>query len=117
MSESESLGKRLHRLRGDARLAAIGEVVSEWRKSGQSQAEFCREKGIATVTLGRWLRHLEANKASEKQGPVLVEVGVHDVERDDAYEVILGDGTWLRVPAGFREGELARLLATLSSAC
>ena len=117
MSESESLGKRVQRLRGEARLAAIGEVVSEWRSSGQSQSAFCREKGIATVTLGRWLRHVEANKPSKKQAPVLVEVGVRGVERDDAYEVMLGDGTWVRVPAGFREGELARLLAALSSAC
>ena len=115
--EPESLGKRMQRLRGEARLAAIGEIVSQWRESGSSHAVFCREVGIARVTLGRWLRQLEMVKAPSSTEPVLLELGVHEVASEDAYEVVLADGIWLRVPAGFRDGDLARLLGVLSSAC
>ena len=115
--EPESLGKRMQGLRGEARLGAIGEVVSRWRESGKSQAAFCREVGIATVTLGRWLRKLEVAKARKPSEPVLVELGVHENDGDDAFEVMLADGIWIRVPVGFRDSELSRLLGVLSSAC
>ena len=115
--EPLSLGKRMQTLRGEARLAAIGEVVARWRESGQSQAAFCREVGIATVTLGRWVRQLEAAKAPKSSEPVLVELGVHENGADDAFEVMLADGVWIRVPAGFRDSELTRLLGVLSSSC
>jgi transcriptional regulator with XRE-family HTH domain len=114
----EGLGTRIRALRGAARISAIREVVSQWRSSGKSQASFCRETGIATVTLARWLRQLEAHKPPSEQAPVLVEVGsAAGREPDDAYEVVLRGGTWLRVPAGFRDADLGRLLAVLSSAC
>ncbi len=114
---SESLGKRMQGLRGEARLTAIGEVVAQWRASGKSQTAFCREAGMAPVTLSRWLRKLEAHKQPKEQAPVLVELGVDDAEDREGYEVMLPDGTWLRVPVDFRETDLARLLGVLSSAC
>jgi len=113
----ESLGRRMQGLRGDARLAAIGEIVSQWRESGRSQAAFSREIGIAPVTLGRWIRRLEAAKAPAPKGPVLVELGVRESPGDAAFEVVLTDGIRLLVPAGFRDGDLTRLLGVLSSSC
>ena len=114
---SESLGNRMKALRGEARLAAIGEVVSQWRASGKSQTAFCGEVGIATVTLGRWLRRLEVARAPKVSEPVLVEVGVHESPGGDGYEVLLPGRATGRVPANFREGDLARLLGVLSAAC
>jgi len=58
-----SLGQRIRGLRGEARREVIAEVVSRWRESGQSRAAFCREVGIATVTLTRWIRQLDASRA------------------------------------------------------
>ena len=116
MSDTLSLGERMQRLRGAARLAAIGEVVSQWRASGQSQTAFCREAGIATVTLGRWLRRLESAKAADSADPVLVEIGVRKgTGIHDGYQVVLPGGAHVRVPADFREQDLTRLLRALSS--
>ncbi len=113
---SESLGKRMRGLRGDARLTAIRDVVSQWRATGQSQAAFCREVGIATVTLGRWLRRLEVERKSGE--PVLVEVDLPDPRGNgDGYEVVLESGIWVGIPAGFRDDDLARLLRALTTAC
>jgi len=97
MSDTSNLGKRMRALRGEARLVAIGEVVSQWRTSGRSQAAFCRDVGIATVTLGRWLRQLEANRKPPAKSPVFVELGVADAADQDGYEVVLPGGTRLRV--------------------
>jgi len=91
--------------------------VAQWRESGQSQAAFCREVGIATVTLGRWLKQLESAKAAKPKAPVFVELGAHERPSDEGFEVVLSDGIWLRVPAGFGDGDLTRLLGVLSSAC
>ena len=113
----ESLGQRMRRLRGEEREAAIRDVISRWRESGQSQAAFCSEIGIATVTLARWLRKLEAAKAPKWPEPVLVEVGVQDDGHEEVYDVVLANGVCVSVPAGFRESELVRLLRVLSSTC
>jgi hypothetical protein len=118
MSDAERLGQRMRGLRGEARLKAIGEVVSRWRASGRSQAAFCSEIGIATVTLGRWLRRLEAARAPRDPGePVLVEIGKAQRDGEGAFEVVLPAGTRVRVPVDFRAGDLSRLLGVLSSAC
>lgn len=114
---SGSLGRRIRALRGDARLAAISEVVSQWRESGKSQASYCRDVGIASVTLGRWLRQVEAAKASDVDEPVLVELGAHAIASESIFEVVLPAGVRLRVPAGFRDGDLTRLLSIISASC
>ena len=116
-NESESLGKRMRSLRGKARLAAISEVVTRWRESGQSRAAFCREVDIATVTLGRWVRQLEAAEAPRSKGPVLVELDVSERPDRDLFEVVLPSGSRVRVPAGFRAEDLARLLGVLAATC
>ena len=113
---AESLGRRMRRLRGAERQAALRDVVTRWRSSGKSRAAFCREAGIATVTLARWLRRLEGRKAVER-GLVLVEVGRREGPVRDAYEVTLSSGTRVRVPGDFRREDLVRLLGVLSTAC
>ena len=72
--------------------------------------------GIATVTLTRWVRQLDASRASEA-APVLVEVGTHERPDRDVFEVVLAKGTRVRVPAGFAEADLARLLDVVIAAC
>ena len=37
------------------------ELVASWTKSGLSQAEFCRRRGVKAVTLGWWRRRLAAS--------------------------------------------------------
>ena len=116
VSMSDSLGQRIQRLRGEERDAAIREVVSRWKVSGSSKVAFCKAEGIATVTLGRWLRRLEVERAVE-HAPVLVEVGRREGPVRDAYEVVLPGGAQVHVPAGFRSEDLSRLLGVLTAAC
>lgn len=116
VSMSDSLGKRIWRLRGEERTAAIEEVVSRWRASGASKASFCKAEGIATVTLGRWLRKLDAQSAVERT-PVLVEVGRHERPVREGYEVVLPGGVEVRVPSGFGAEDLSRLLRVLIATC
>lgn len=110
------LARRMQGLRGEARLEALGEVVAQWRASGKSRAAFCREVGIAAVTLSRWLRKVDSNRAAEAT-PVFVEVGTHEPRNRDIFEVQLSNGTRVRVPAGFVEGDLVRLLGVLATVC
>ena len=116
VSMSNSLGQRIHGLRGEARDAAIGEVVLRWKSSGASKSSFCKAEGIATVTLGRWLRRLEVVKAVDPK-PVLVEVGRREGRVPDGYAVSLPSGVEIRVPTGFRDEDLIRLLGVLTTAC
>lgn len=113
----ESLAKRLRGLRGPARLDALQEVVSRWRTSGRSQAAFCREAGIAPVTLARWVRRVEAAGAGERDAPVFLEVGRPEAAARGRFEVILPDGTRVLLPSGFGDDDLARLLRALIAAC
>lgn len=114
---SESLGKRIHGLRGAARLTAIGEVVSQWRASGTSRAAFCREVGIAPVTLGRWIGRLEAANGEQGTGPVFVELDAPRRRAAEPFEIVLSSGSIVRVPAGFAGDDLSRLLDVLSTTC
>ena len=116
VSMSDSLGRRIRGLRGEERTAAIEEVVSRWRASGSSKVSFCKAEGIATVTLGRWLRKLEAGKAAVR-APVLVEVGRRERRVRDGYELVLPGGVEVRVPTGFSDEDLARLLRVLVATC
>lgn len=114
---AKSLGSRMRSLQGEERLKALGSIVASWRASGKSQAAFSRELGVASVTLGRWVRELEARNGAEPEAPVFVELGGDDDQKSDVFELLLPDGTRVRVPAGFREPDLARLLRVLSSTC
>lgn len=114
---ADGLAKRLRGLRGEARREALLDVVSRWRGSGQSRAAFSRELGIAPVTLGRWVRRIEASRPATPAGPVLVEVGRHEGPARDGFEVVLPSAVRVHVPRGFGQEDLARLLALLSTTC
>ena len=114
---SDSLGKRIQRLRGTARVDAIREVVSRWEASRSSRVSFCKAEGIATVTLGRWIRELQTGESRRRKRPVLVEVGLHGGVSAASYEVVLPVGVTVRVPVGFREEDLIKLLGVVASAC
>ncbi len=110
---STSLGQRIKHLRGDARGAAIREVIESFESSGKTRAAFCRDAGIAAITLGRWQAELKAATSTQATAQ-LVEVG--DPQRG-GFEVVLEGGVAVRVPHDFNEHELQRLLKTLAKAC
>ena len=109
--------------------------VERWRDSGLKCAEFAAEVGInpRTLTYWKWVLGKEARgekrawprrkgRKSRAQQPAssptpvisgLVEVRA--VPRDVHFELDLGAGRRLRVPASFDAGELRRLLAVLEA--
>ena len=109
-----SLGQRIKHLRGDARRLAIQQVLKDFAGSARSRTAFCRDVGIAVVTLGRWEREVSGVPLAHKPAPEFVEVGGSGKR---GFDLKLPGGIELRVPHDFVERDLHRLLHTLGAAC
>lgn len=105
-------------------------LLEEWKRSGQSQADFCALRSIPMGKFRWWKGHIvkrgarmeSRRNAGEKPSfvPVAVHAGLDESppgERDALpLEVVLRSGCVVRVPAGFDETCLVRLIAALESA-
>jgi hypothetical protein len=113
--------------------------VERWRDSGLSSAEFAAELGInpRTLTYWKWMLNKEARGekrvwqarktraprvlrrgASERPQSPPVVAGIVEVQaapRDGRFELELGAGRRLRVPATFDAADLRRLLDVLEA--
>lgn len=117
MAAEQSLGMRMKRLKGEARREAIAQVVSDYQASELTASEFCKSRGIATVTLSRWQRELRRGSRGKASSPRIVELRAKEAVWRGHFELSLPSGVSLRVPHGFDESELGRLLATLDASC
>ena len=113
------------------RAAHWRQVVADWERSGLSQAEFCRRRGIAAVTFAWWKRRLrqldESGGASRRPARYgkrrgradFVEVSLPGpaVFGGFAYELALPGGACLRVAGDFEPERVARLLQVLVATC
>lgn len=89
----------------------IEQVLEQFRASGLSQVEYCRQTGMVLSTLGRYLRQ---GTKSEQQ---LVRVDVEAApEPGTGFVLMLGNGR--RIASGwvFGDAELARLIRVVESA-
>ena len=102
------------------------ELVEEYVESGETQREFCEERGLCVGTLQYWLRKVggrieleETDISEERSVAPFVEVKVTATgcptkgEDAPAYEVVVGNGRRLRIRGGFDVQEVATLLAIL----
>jgi hypothetical protein len=111
--------------------------VERWRDSGLTCAEFAAEIGVNPRTLTYWKWALGKEARGEKrrtlvsrtprpragraatmaaEQPVLPAfVEVHATTRDARFELELGAGRRLRVPANFDASELRRLIAAVEA--
>ena len=92
-------------------------MVARWEASGESAAVFAARVGTSARTLCRWRR--ESRKAAPESGPALakiVELRPTVLATDDRFDLRLGDGRSIGVPAAFDEVALARLLRVLGGA-
>lgn len=100
------------------------ERVARWRESGKSIEEFAEREGVKLASLKWWRWRLEgAREKTAASAPparnatfVEVEAGAAvtkpaPVVERSCFEVVLGNGRIVRVPAGFVDSELARVLA------
>jgi hypothetical protein len=84
--------------------------VREWRASGKSAAEFAASRRINANTLKWWSSEL--SRATSLSPPV-VEVSLGAASEANELEVRLAGGASIRVPRGFDEETLRRLLGVL----
>jgi hypothetical protein len=90
------------------------ELLIEQAGSGLSLRSFAESKGIKPATFYVWSRRLRIRERAVSSGPAMLPV--HVLPRPPSrgcFEVTLVSGRELRVPSGFDEGELARLVAVL----
>ena len=95
------------------------EALGAFERSGLSLQAFAEREGVSAVRLGRWRRRLEAELGS---APAFVEVaagsqrfGESATEPASTFEVVLDSGRRVRVPVGFDEAALHRLLVVLEA--
>ena len=92
---------------GQPAYVGIG-VAAEYRVSGKTRAEFCRERGMAVTTLDYYLRG-DGAKGRQRLVPVRVE----EEERGSGFTLALGNGRRIELAVDFDEIGLSRLVAVL----
>ena len=102
------------------------EFLAECERSGQSKAAFARKRKLNPATFAWWsaeIRRRDAERARKgaspvADGPAFVDVVVRENAPSAAcFEVELGGGRLVRVPAGFAADDLSRLLSVVVERC
>lgn len=103
-------------------------IVREWERSGQSQTEFCRLRGINGGTFSWWKRQLAAQRpehAHSDRPTIRLRAAASKAEFVElrpggagacVYEIALPGGRLLRIPERFDPQVLARLIAAVEAA-
>jgi hypothetical protein len=99
------------------------DLMAAWRRSGLSQAEFCRRRGVKIASFGWWKRQLQkpAGDGPRRRGRPpkasgrFVEVRLTGGSSTSTYEVVLSRGRSIRVPEQFDSQILSRLIAAVES--
>ena len=89
----------------------IEQLLEQYRRSGRTQIDYCRQAGMALSTLSRYLRR---HGVDQQQ---LMRVNVEsDAESGAGFALVLGNGR--RIESGWRfgEAELARLIRIVEGA-
>jgi hypothetical protein len=88
----------------------IEQVLEQYRASGLTQIEYCRQTGVVLSTLGRYLRR--RNRAEQH----LVKVELDSAgEAATGFALVLGNGRRIESGWGFGEAELVRLIRIAES--
>jgi hypothetical protein len=90
----------------------IEHLLEQYRASGLTQMEYCRQSGMVLSTLGRYLRRRERPEQQR-----LVRVNVESAhEPGEGFVLALGNGRRIESGWGFGDAELARLIRVAESA-
>lgn len=83
----------------------IEQLVEQYRASGLTQVEYCRQTGLVLSTLQR---HLRRRKGA---APQMVRVKVESTAEPSAgFVLVLGNGRRIESGWRFRDAELARVI-------
>jgi hypothetical protein len=89
----------------------VQQILEQFRASGLSQMEYCRQSGTVLSSLGRYLRRV---KSPEQQ---LIRVKIESApDPGTGFVLMLGNGRRIAGDWGFADAELARLIRVAESA-
>ena len=112
MNEEQVCAVRRRRSRQE-----VEQVVAEYESSGLSRIEFCRERGVALSTLGRYRRRRERQAPTGSNALLAVEVSggapAPVAAMGSALAVVLRGGRRIEVGRGFDTGALEQLVRVL----
>jgi transposase-like protein len=111
MNEEQVCVVRRRRSRQEAE-----QVVAEYESSGLSRIDFCRERGVALSTLGRYRSRQGRQAASGNNALLAVEVTGRvpaPIAAGSALAVVLRSGRRIEVGRGFDTGALEQLVRVL----
>ncbi|MCZ2415602.1 MAG: hypothetical protein LC136_15250 [Burkholderiales bacterium] len=100
------MGKR------DSKRREMAKLVARWRASGKSAASFAREAGIPESRLWYWARRSGASEVAAFV-PVRVIPEESAATTSASFELFLGDGRRLVIPASLAGRPLRQLLSAL----
>jgi transposase-like protein len=101
------------RKRGREARAKWRRIVAEQKRSGQSVAAFCRERGLCAPQFFAWKKRLGEAAAEKFVAVHVVEAGAPSSSR--AIEVRLCGGRSIMVEPGFEAAHLRAVLAALET--
>ena len=90
--------------------------IEEQESSGLTVREFAARHDLSPATVYWWRSRLR-RRSAEVLDLVPVEVVEKVTERRSAIEIVLRDDIVLRLPRGFDDGDLGRVLAALARSC
>ena len=91
--------------------AQVRAILSEFRDSGLSRAEFCLESGYNEGSFGRWVRRFGLpDRDSERS---LIPVKLTTTPSPTLIEIRLSNGRELRVPESIGADSLVRIVEAL----
>ena len=96
---------------GMAKRAEWVRLVERWRRSEQTASQFAEREGLREGTLRHWAWKLR----NGRELPAFVEVAAPEVVSGGDLELVLRNELRIRVPAGFDERTLQRLVSMLES--
>ena len=112
MNEEQVCAVRRRRSRQE-----VEQVVAEYESSGLSRVEFCRERGVALSTLGRYRSRQQRQASAGSNALLAVEVcgraTAPIAATGSALAVVLRSGRRIEVGRGFDAGALEQLVRVL----
>lgn len=100
-----------------ARGREMAGLIAEWERSGQTMEEFAAAHRMAAPTFAWWRSQLKRRGKAASRGGRKSAIRLVEIERPGSagksFEVRLGNGVSVGVPAGFDRGALCELLSVL----
>ena len=95
----------------------IDELLRELEKSGETVVEFAKRHGFSAQTVYAWKKGRKQGAEQTRRDLVRVMVGEPEPSISIGYELVVHGAGTIRIPPGFDEGDLVRLLRALRERC